>query len=279
MRLTPLPQASRPNWPQRPKPVKMQIRRRHIICFALVTLLVSFGWLTRQFSVELWGQIEEKVLLWSAKQGLGLKYILVEGRKNLREGDLHNALNLYQGMPLLSIDLEGLRERLMQAPWVREATITRLMPDKLRIEIKEAEPFALWQQGNTFTLIDQTGKSIGGVEPARYPQLWVIAGEGAPGEAATFFNMLKNEEKLFQRIRSATLISHRRWNIRFDNQIEVKLPETEWESAWAMLGKLEREQKILDRAISSIDLRLPDKVFIEMPSSPLISTGSKENSI
>ena len=44
---------------------------------------------------------------------------------------------------LLFLDAARTRARLMMNPWVADATVRRLYPDRLRIEIKEREAFAL----------------------------------------------------------------------------------------------------------------------------------------
>ena len=47
---------------------------------------------------------------------------------------------------LLFLDAGQTRIRLMTNPWIADATVLKLYPDRLRIEIKERKPFALWQK-------------------------------------------------------------------------------------------------------------------------------------
>jgi cell division protein FtsQ len=67
----------------------------------------------------------------------------------------------------------------------------------------------------------------------------------------------------------ADYVGERRWNVTFDNGIVVKLPEENPELAWRVLGTLEKRDRILERRIAIIDLRLPDRMFVELPSAPL----------
>lgn len=284
MRLTPAPTLyPKPNWPQRPKPARLKmINKKSIAGLCVLISLTTSAIFAKDFLYHFGEILSKSTLDWSARQGFALKYVLVEGRKNLSDVEFYKALSLYQNTPLLAIDLEAARQRLLQAPWVRDVTVTRILPDRLQIHIAEAAPFALWRRGEEteFTLIDEKGFPIAGVDRSLYPNLPIVVGEGAPENAATLLSTLQKDQELYLRIKQAIFISQRRWNVILDNGMEIKLPEIAPESAWAMLGQLAKDQKILDRAISKIDLRLQDKIFVEMPTSPLLQQGAKEgNSI
>ena len=60
------------------------------------------------------------------------------------------------------------------------------------------------------------------------------------------------------------LVAERRWNLALNNGIEVRLPETDVEQALDMLVKLDRDDKMLTRDIAAIDLRLPDRVTVQL---------------
>ena len=48
------------------------------------------------------------------------------------------------------------------------------------------------------------------------------------------------------------------------NGIDVRLPEADVEQALDTLVKLDRDNKILSRDIAAIDLRLPDRVTVQL---------------
>lgn len=43
-----------------------------------------------------------------------------------------------------AMDLSALRRELVELPWVREASLRRVWPDTLRVEVREHEPVAVW---------------------------------------------------------------------------------------------------------------------------------------
>jgi cell division protein FtsQ len=66
------------------------------------------------------------------------------------------------------------------------------------------------------------------------------------------------------RVKAAFRSGGRRWNLRMDNGIDVRLPEIEAFVAWDRLAKYEAQHNILGRDIGSIDLRLPDRVVVKV---------------
>ena len=69
------------------------------------------------------------------------------------------------------------------------------------------------------------------------------------------------------RVKAAVRSGGRRWNLRMDNGIDIRLPETDAFIAWDRLAKYEAQHKLLARDIGSIDLRLPDRVVVKVKQS------------
>ena len=58
----------------------------------------------------------------------------------------------------------------------------------------------------------------------------------------------------------------RRWNVQLDDSIEIKLPEEDPAGAWIRLAEIERTQGILKRDLAAVDLRLPDRLVVTLPT-------------
>jgi cell division protein FtsQ len=58
---------------------------------------------------------------------------------------------------ILRISLEARRKQLQEVPWVEEASIQRILPNHLRVEITERTPIAFFRNGTELTLIDAHG--------------------------------------------------------------------------------------------------------------------------
>ena len=58
---------------------------------------------------------------------------------------------------VLRIPLETRRAQIQEIPWVEEASVQRILPNRLRVEITERTPVAFFRNGNELTLIDAHG--------------------------------------------------------------------------------------------------------------------------
>ena len=169
---------------------------------------------------------------------------------------------------MLAFDPEAAKRRVEALPWVRRATVERRLPDVVYLRLDERRPLALWQQNGRFALIDREGQVIlrDGIE--RFADLLVVIGADAPANAARLIAMLGAHKDLAGRVRAAIRIGGRRWNLRLDNGIDIRLPESGAAAAWSRLAKLDAEQGLLGRDILSVDLRLEDRVIIRPAVKP-----------
>jgi cell division protein FtsQ len=76
--------------------------------------------------------------------------------------------------------------------------------------------------------------------------------------------ILEQAPELAGRFSSAIRVGERRWNIRLEGDIEVKLPESAPADAWKKLAKLQAKEQLLDRDVKVIDLRIEDRLFIKL---------------
>jgi cell division protein FtsQ len=209
----------------------------------------------------------------SGRAGFKVEEIYVEGRHRTPREDLIAALQVERGDPIFGIDLTATRQRLEEISWVKSATLERRLPGDVHIIITERDPVAVWQNEGHYYLVDKEGLVVGD-QVADFPDLPLIVGEGAPDHAAALLEMLKSEPEMQKRVKAAQWISGRRWNLTMDatsNGIDVRLPEEDPTTAWHDLAKLEGEQKILERKVALIDMRLTDRLVLR-------ATGGAEES-
>ena len=79
-------------------------------------------------------------------------------------------------------------------------------------------------------------------------------------QAKDFLAVLDRYPDIRSQLRASVLVAERRWNLRLNNGIDVRLPEGDVEQALERLVELDREKKLLSRDIVAVDLRLPDRV-------------------
>ncbi len=188
--------------------------------------------------------------------GFELKAITLTGQRELAEGDILEAAQLSNRDALPFIDAAALRERLKKLPMVREAEVSKLYPDHIVISVKEREAFAYWQHGGQISVIARDGTVIDELAQETDLALPFIVGEGANRRVEQYLALAALSAELRSPARAGMLVAGRRWTLRLENGVDVKLPEDRPEEALARLVRLDREHKILNKDILSLDMRI-----------------------
>jgi cell division protein FtsQ len=147
---------------------------------------------------------------------------------------------------------------------VKRAEIARRLPDVIFVRVEERAPLALWQHDGQIVLIDTDGAVIQRDELGEFARLPMVVGEDAPAHAAELIGLLGTFPEIAGKLEAAVRVSARRWNLRLNNGIDVRLPETGLAPALARLDDLQREKDILDRDVIAVDLRVPDRLIVRI---------------
>lgn len=198
----------------------------------------------------------------SVYSGLTVQDVYLEGQQYTSTKDILHALNVDIGEPLFAVNITAIRKRLEQLNWVEYAVVSRQLPHTLHVSIVEYRPVAIWQNAGQFYLVNEQGQTIVPDDIKPFAKLMVLVGDDAPLYASHLLQMIYTYPKLAKRVNAAVRVGERRWNIRFDHGPEVKLPEENQEEAWKFLYELQRKHKILDDDRKTVDLRIPNKVYI-----------------
>ena len=210
--------------------------------------------------------LRQRLLVRSGELGFRVNAVEVEGRERAAARDVLRALGVRRGMPIFAIDPAAAKARLEQVPWVRSVSVYRRLPDTLFIRMSEQKPLAFWQRGGSLVLIDEDGRPIAERNLSAYARLPVLVGDDAPANAAAIIRTMTSEPKLAVGVVAAVRIGGRRWNVEFKNGVFVALPEQDATGAWHRLAVIEKNHRVLERRIELVDLRLPDRVYLRVPS-------------
>ena len=104
-----------------------------------------------------------------ASERLRVAKVEVRGSRFLSEGEVRELLGPAVGENILNLDIDSLKARLRSSPWVADATVTRTLPDTLRVEVRERVPLALAELERLY-LMDGDGGLIDiyGPRPAAF---------------------------------------------------------------------------------------------------------------
>lgn len=205
----------------------------------------------------------------SGDAGLVLTDLSISGLERTAENDVLAVLDVDNGMPLLSIDLVQLQERIEALPWVKQADVSRVLPGELSIHVTERIPYALAQHDGQIALVDPDGVEITRRGLSAFADLMLVVGTVKPAELVLLEQQKAKAVSLSSRIRSAVRVGNRRWDVIFENGIRVKLPADNAEpygmvEAWNKFLELDRTKQLLAREVSVIDLRLADQLIVRI---------------
>ncbi len=196
--------------------------------------------------------------------GFRIAAISLSGAKEVSREEILTTAGVTGRASLLFLDAAAARTRLLSNPWIADAAVLKLYPDRLQITVTERQAFALWQKDGRVSVIADDGTVLEPFVEDRYVGLPLVVGRDAQHRAKAFLAVIDRYPDIRPVLRASILVAGRRWNLRLNNGIDVRLPETNVGEALDRLVALDRDKKLLSRDIVAVDLRLPDRVTVRL---------------
>jgi len=202
---------------------------------------------------------------WVARSlGLGVAVVTVSGTTHMSEPRILAIAGIDASRSLPFFDVAEAKARLEADPLIKQASVRKLYPNQVVIEIVERTPYAVWQKDGDVSAIAADGAPIDEVADGRYADLPFVVGEGANGRVREYVQLLDAMAELKPRVEAGVLVGQRRWNLRLRSGVDVKLPENNPQAAIAELLSLQRQSRILDKDMLALDFRVPRRVFVRL---------------
>src|SRR5882757_10425519 len=196
--------------------------------------------------------------------GFRITEVGINGRKQLSQDEVLAIGGVNGRSSLLFLDASAVRERLKANPWIAEATVLKLYPGQLQIDLVERTAFALWQQGGRLSVISDDGAVLEPYVTRRFLSLPLVVGKGAETHARDFLALLARYPQVGAATMAAIFVGERRWNLRLNDGLDIRLPENDVGNALAALSKLDKEDRLFSRDIVAVDMRLPDRLTVQL---------------
>ncbi len=235
-----------------------------VAVFALFALVGGAGFVENGGYADLVAREGEPYDILARAIGFPINAVTISGQNELSQADILAASGVGARNSLLFLDAAEVRQRLITRPLVKSARVLKLYPDRLVISIEERQPHALWQREGRVSIVSADGAVVDELRNDRYLGLPFVVGEGAEKRLAEYGALLAGLGDFASRVKAGVLIAGRRWNLVMTNGVEVKLPEQDPGSALGALQRLQREARILDKDILSVDLRIPGRVTVRL---------------
>ena len=196
--------------------------------------------------------------------GFRITSVAINGRKQLSQDEVLAIGGVNGRSSLLFLDAATVRDKLKANPWIGEATVLKLYPGQLKIDIVERSPFALWQRDGRLSVIADDGAMLEPYVSRRFLSLPLVVGKGAETRARDFLALLARYPQVRAATKAAIFVGERRWNLRLKDGLDIRLPENDVGNALAALSKLDKEEKLFSRDIVAVDMRLPDRLTVQL---------------
>ncbi len=204
--------------------------------------------------------------------------IIVQGNDCLSENEILYSSKIKLGENIFKLDLKESKNSLMQEPWIKEAVIKRLIPNKIIISVKEREAAAFVCIGDEYFTSSKEGLVLSKIDkPEEGFSLPLISGleitEIKIGEIID-----KTEYKTaLESINSAEVIIPKKFNqiiilssddfmiYSEDSTLKIRVNGPEWiinkeNLLREALGKIEKEKL----SVEYIDIRFKDSLIIKV---------------
>ncbi|MCE3254853.1 MAG: Cell division protein FtsQ [Rickettsiaceae bacterium] len=246
---------------------------KYSLCFFVALLILVTSYLAI-FNKPKFGEIKERLIAY------GYRAINFNGsqRYNKIRIDGYNYTNYEQIIKISNEEfakdrgmnnqkiIQSLKDRIEELPWVDEVVVSISLQDTLKIQIKEHQPFAVWEDNEKKYIVSKTGEIIAVNNINDFDSLIILTGKDAYKNVKSLFNILAIDPEIGKNVYSATWVGGRRWDVRFESGLLVKLPssneENDMKEAWDALIKIYNMPGSLI-GLKGIDLRIAKKIYLE----------------
>jgi cell division protein FtsQ len=233
-----------------------------LVLFAAIAALFASGMVGRAIH-----GVDDAIDTVMADAGFGISEIHLAGNSRVPPETILAALGMRPGESIFAARLAEARARILALDWIASADVVRRYPDSIFVTVVEKRPFAIWQSpvlGNGsggVAVVERAGGVITTQGVEKFAHLPKLVGAGAPEAAADLVEAVTAHRAVSARVALYEYVSQRRWNLRLNDGVVVKLPESGWKKELDSLEHLIVDQGILERDVTEIDLRSPTQYF------------------
>jgi cell division protein FtsQ len=197
----------------------------------------------------------------AGRAGLQVKRVEVTGIDRMERLTVYAIALDQHSMAMPLVDLDRVRNQLLQYGWVEEARVSRRLPDTLVVDIVERKPSAIWQSNGKLSLIDKKGVVLEEVAADAMPNLPLLIGKNANRQSAMLDDLMERVPSLKKKVEAASWVGNRRWDLQFKTGETLALPEGQEVAAKSLrqFARIDGVQRLLGRGYIRFDMRDPTK--------------------
>lgn len=203
----------------------------------------------------------------AANAGFAVRRVDVRGVNHLNELKVYEKVLGEKNTAMPLVDIDRLRDDLMQLSWVEDARVSRQLPDTLVVDIVERKPHAVLRKADKLVLIDPTGHELEPVSAERARGRLIVSGPGAGQQVEVLTALLEAAPALKPQVAEAEWVGNRRWNLKFSTSQVLALPEGVKQSTNSLMAfaRLDGVNRLLGGRVAAFDMRASDRIYFRVP--------------
>jgi len=205
-----------------------------------------------------------------------IKTVRVYGVARVDQHEVESVVGPLANRGFFTVNVDYIRDRLLQMPWVSNTLVRRYWPDRIDITIVEKNAIAKW---NDQSLISDAGE-IFAPEQETFPNHLPVL-SGPDGQQMVMLQYYNQINKIFQplnaRIANLELTPFFSWKLILDNGVSVRIGHKD------ILTRLGHFVKVYPKIIGNhaadvqyIDLRYPNGLAVKWKNNSGNNNDGKE---
>lgn len=191
----------------------------------------------------------------------------IDGASPGLSDDIREAVPLDFPVSSFDLNLEEIRMDISQLDPVKSASVRIRPGGVLQVDVIARKPAIIWRTRAGVELLDRTGAHIDSIgSRLQYPDLAVIAGDGADAKVPEALTLIQAAAPLGTRLRGLVRVGERRWDVVLDRDQRILLPPDRPVRALERVIALSEAQDMLERDVAVVDLRLGTRPTLRMTS-------------
>ena len=237
-----------------------------IFLFLIIAVMFAAAWGVAAYA-GLTGLMHRQYSLWAAGMGYQVSDVVTTGTDRLNPRRVDDIVLGTRGRAMPELDLGELRSEVMQLSWVKDARVSRQLPDLVKVDIVERKPYAALRKPDRLVLVDVTGHELEPVSRADADGMLMLSGPGAQGQVEALDRLLDAAPALRPQVKGAEWIGNRRWDLTFKTGQQLALPRGEDEAASALISfaRLDGANRLIGGKATAFDMRTADRIYLRCP--------------
>lgn len=199
--------------------------------------------------------------------GFAVSTVRVSGTERMDEARVYAIAMAEKDRPMPEVDIEALREAILELDWVADARVSVQLPDTLAIDIIERVPHAVIEKPDRLVLIDKEGQDLSIISPQNAAGMLRVSGPGVAKRMKDLEILFQSAPAIEAQVKSVEWIGNRRWDFTLESGQVLMLPEGKLRSVKALedFAKLDGQYRLIGGKVTSFDMRNAPRIYMREP--------------